>query len=145
MAELRILQFQEQELKLNNELEDYRKMPIQIGVAPVVLYTGEDDTFAIRLQVVYKQADSSQIIMEYAVLMVFKTDGWMGRVAGYASDEEIKNDYDVKHGIKLALGGVRGALAVRTVNTKMAGAILPDFPIEDVLRNVTVHKVNIER
>lgn len=144
MAEVRILQFQEQELKLNNELEDYRKMPIQIGVAPVVLYTGEDDTFAVRLQVVYKLADNSQIIMEYAVLMVFRTDGWMKRVSAFASDEEIKNDYDVKHGIKLALGGARGALAVRTVNTKMDGAILPDFPIEDVLRNVTVHKVNRE-
>lgn len=144
MAEVRILQFQEQELKLNNELEDYRKMPIQIGVAPVVLYTGEDDTFAVRLQVVYKLADNSQIIMEYAVLMVFRTDGWLKRVSAFASDEEIKNDYDVKHGIKLALGGTRGALAVRTVNTKMDGAILPDFPIEDVLRNVTVHKVNRE-
>lgn len=141
MAEVRILQFQEQELKLNNELEDYRKMPIQIGVAPVVLYTGEDDTFAVRLQVVYKLADNSQIIMEYAVLMVFRTDGWMERVSAFASDAEIKNDYDVKHGIKLALGGARGALAVRTVNTKMAGAILPDFPIDDVLRNVSVHKV----
>lgn len=142
MAEVRILQFQEQEMKLNNELEDYRKKPIQIGVAPIVLYTGEDDTFAVRLQIVYKLADDSQIIMEYAILMVFKVEGWKERLAAYSTDNDIKNDYNVKHGIKLALGGARGALAVRTVNTKMAGAILPDFPIENVLQNVTIHKVN---
>lgn len=141
MAEIRILQFQEQKLNLNNELEDYRKKPIQIGVAPVVLYTGKDDTFAVRLQIVYKLADDSQIIMEYAILMVFKVEGWMERLATYTTDDEIKNDHDVKHGIKLALGGARGALAVRTVNTKMMGAILPDFPIENVLQNVTVHKM----
>lgn len=138
MAEIRILQFQEQELKINNELEDYRKKPIHIGVAPIVLYTGEDDTFAIRLQIVYKVV--KQIIMEYAILMVFKTDGWKERLTKYSIDE-IKEDRDVKHGIKLALGGARGALALRTVNTKMAGAILPDLPIEDVLKNVTIHKV----
>lgn len=65
----------------------------------------------------------------------------MERLATYTTDDEIKNDHDVKHGIKLALGGARGALAVRTVNTKMMGAILPDFPIENVLQNVTVHKM----
>lgn len=138
MAEIRILQFQEQELKINNELEDYRKKPIHIGVAPIVLYTGEDDTFAIRLQIVYKVV--KQIIMEYAILMVFKTDGWKERLTKYSIDE-IKEDRDIKHSIKLALGGARGALALRTVNTKMAGAILPDLPIEDVLKNVTIHKV----
>ena len=141
MAEVRILQFQEQELKHNNELEDYRKKSIQIGVAPIVLYTGEDDTFAVRLQIVYKLADDSQIVLEYAILMVFKAEGWMDRLATYSTDDDIKNDHDVKHGIKLALGGARGALAVRTVNTKMTGAILPDIPIENVLQNVTVHKV----
>ena len=138
MAEIRILQFQEQELKINNELEDYRKKPIHIGVAPIVLYTGEDDTFAIRLQIVYKVV--KQIIMEYAILMVFKTDGWKERLTKYSIDE-FKEDRDIKHSIKLALGGARGALALRTVNTKMAGAILPDLPIEDVLKNVTIHKV----
>lgn len=138
MAEIRILQFQEQELKINNELEDYRKKPIQIGVAPIVLYTGEDDTFAIRLLIVYKF--NEQIIMEYAILMVFKTDGWKERLSKYSKDD-IKEDHDVQHGIKLALGGARGALALRTVNTKMAGAILPDLPIEDVLKNVTIQKV----
>ena len=143
MAELRILQFQEQELKLNNELDDYRQKSIQIGVAPVVLYTGEDDTFAVRLQVVYKVADDSQIIMDYAILMVFKSEGWKERVATYSLDD-IKNDHDVKHGIKLALGGARGAMAVRTVNTKMDGAVLPDFPIDDVLLNASVHKVKGE-
>lgn len=139
MAEIRILQFQEQGLKINNELEDYRKKPIQIGVAPIVLYTGEDDTFAIRLQIVYNLAE--QIIMEYTILMVFKTEGWKERLTKYSTDDGIKNDHDVQHGIKLALGGARGALALRTVNTKMAGAILPDLPIEDVLKNVTTHKV----
>lgn len=139
MAEIRILQFQEQGLKINNELEDYRKKPIQIGVAPIVLYTGEDDTFAIRLQIVYNLA--GQIIMEYTILMVFKTEGWKERLTKYSTDDDIKNDHDVQHGIKLALGGARGALALRTVNTKMAGAILPDLPIEDVLKNVTTHKV----
>lgn len=142
MAEVRILQFQEQEMKLNNELEDYRKKPIQIGVAPIVLYTGKDDTFAVRLHIAYKLADDSQIIMEYAILMVFKAEGWKERLVAYSSENDIKNDCDVKHGIKLALGGARGALAVRTVNTKMADAILPDFPIDDVLQNVTIHKVN---
>lgn len=140
MAEIRILQFQEQGLKINNEVEDYRKKTIQIGVAPIVLYTGEDDTFAVRLQIVYKLADAPQIIMEYAILMVFKTEGWKERLTKYSTDN-IKNDQDVKHGIKLALGGARGALALRTVNTKMAGAILPDLPIEDVLQNVTIQKV----
>jgi hypothetical protein len=140
MAEIRILQFQEQGLKINNEVEDYRKKTIQIGVAPIVLYTGEDDTFAVRLQIVYKLADAPQIIMEYAILMVFKTEGWKERLTKYSTDN-IKNDQDVKHGIKLALGGARGALALRTVNTKMAGAILPDLPIEDVLLNVTIQKV----
>lgn len=140
MAEIRILQFQEQGLKINNELEDYRKKQIQIGVAPIVLYTGEDDTFAVRLQIVYKLADAPQIIMEYAILMVFKTEGWKERLKKYSTDD-IKNDQDVKHGIKLTLGGARGALALRTVNTKMAGAILPDLPIEDVLQNVTIQKV----
>ncbi len=140
MAEIRILQFQEQCLKINNELEDYRKKPIQIGVAPIVLYTGKDDTFAVRLQIVYKLADEPQIIMEYSILMVFKTEGWKERLTKYSTDN-IKNDQDVKHGIKLALGGARGALALRTVNTKMAGAILPDLPIEDVLQNVTIQKV----
>lgn len=139
MAEIRILQFLEQGLKINNELEDYRKKPIQIGVAPIVLYTGEDDTFAIRLQIVYNLA--GQIIMEYTILMVFKTEGWKERLTKYSTDDDIKNDHDVQHGIKLALGGARGALALRTVNTKMAGAILPDLPIEDVLKNVTTHKV----
>ena len=139
MAEIRILQFQEQGLKINNELEDYRKKPIQIGVAPIVLYTGEDDTFAIRLQIVYNL--DGQIIMEYTILMVFKTEGWKERLTKYSTDDDIKNDHDVQHGIKLALGGARGALALRTVNTKMAGAILPDLPIEDVLKNVTTHKV----
>lgn len=139
MAEIRILQFQEQGLKINNELEDYRKKPIQIGVAPIVLYTGEDDTFAIRLQIVYNLA--GQIIMEYTILMVFKTEGWKERLTKYSTYDDIKNDHDVQHGIKLALGGARGALALRTVNTKMAGAILPDLPIEDVLKNVTTHKV----
>lgn len=139
MAEIRILQFQEQGLKINNELEDYRKKPIQIGVAPIVLYTGEDDTFAIRLQIVYNLA--GQIIMEYTILMVFKTEGWKERLTKYSTDDDIKNDHDVQHGIKLALGGARGALALRTVNTKMAGAILPDLPIEYVLKNVTTHKV----
>jgi hypothetical protein len=138
MAEIRILQFQEQGLKMNNEFEDYRKKPIQIGVAPIVLYTGEDDTFAIRLQIIYNL--NGQIIMEYAILMVFKTEGWKERLTKYSTDD-IKNDHDVQHGIKLALGGARGALALRTVNTKMAGAILPDLPIEDVLKNVTTHKV----
>lgn len=140
MAEIRILQFQEQCLKINNELEDYRKKPIQIGVAPIVLYTSKDDTFAVRLQIVYKLADEPQIIMEYSILMVFKTEGWKERLTKYSTDN-IKNDQDVKHGIKLALGGARGALALRTVNTKMAGAILPDLPIEDVLQNVTIQKV----
>ena len=139
MAEIRILQFQEQGLKINNESEDYRKKPIQIGVAPIVLYTGEDDTFAIRLQIVYNLA--GQIIMDYTILMVFKTEGWKERLTKYSTDDDIKNDHDVQHGIKLALGGARGALALRTVNTKMAGAILPDLPIEDVLKNVTTHKV----
>lgn len=140
MAEIRILQFQEQGLKINNVLEDYRKKKIQIGVAPIVLYTGEDDTFAVRLQIVYKFADAPQNIMEYAILMVFKADGWKERLTKYSIDN-IKNDQDVKHGIKLALGGARGALALRTVNTKMAGAILPDLSIEDVLQNVTIQVV----
>lgn len=142
MAEIRILQFQEQEIKLNNELDDYRKKHIQIGVAPVVLYTGEDDTFAIRLHIVYKLADDTQIIMEYAILMAFKVEGLKNRLAAYSTDNDIKSDDDIKCGIILALGGARGALAVRTINTKMAGAILPDFPIEHVLQNVTIHKVN---
>ena len=142
MADVRILQFQEQTMKLNNELDDYRKKTIQVGVAPIVLYTGKDDTFAVRLQIVYKLADDSQTIMEYAILMAFKAEKFNKRLATYSTDDDIKNDYDVQHGIKLALGGARGALAVRTINTKMAGAILPDFPIENVLQNVTIHKVN---
>lgn len=141
MVNVRILQIKEQTIKLNNEVSISKGVSVQIGVAPVLLINDKDDTFALRIHVVYKTSEDV-VLIDYAMLCVFSAENWKKEIA-FVIDETnlIANNESLKRAMDLCLGCMRGALSVRTMNTKLEGAYLPDLPIEGVLSDLEVKHV----
>jgi hypothetical protein len=141
MANVKLLQLKEQVLKFNNEVSVSKGLSVEIGVGPTLLVNDKDDTFAIQLQVVYKRSDDV-VFIDYAMLAVFSAENWHNDMLSYGSElDKIKENATLKRAMDLSLGCVRGALAIRTMNTNLEGAYLPDLPVDGILENLSIKKV----
>ena len=140
MAQVRILQIKEQVIRLNNEVSISKGVSVQIGVAPVLLVNDKDDTFALRLQIVYKTSEDI-VLIDYAMLTIFCVDNWKKEINTIDGTRSIVNNEHLKRAMDLCVGCVRGALSVRTMNTKLEGTYLPDLPIENILSDLEIKHV----
>lgn len=82
---------------------------------------------------------NSNRVLDYAVLLTYKIDGW-GKFASLASPEEIKETPEVRRLIELSVGFVRGALYTKEKGTPVENYNLPIIDIDGLVkRTVVIH------
>ncbi len=141
MDNLRILQIHEQAFKVVNDIAtDNKDMEIEIGVAPILLVNKKDDTFAIRLKVAYR-LNKEIIFIEYAAMIVFMLEGLQQFISANVDLAKLKDAPMIKRALDIAVGTVRGAIAVRCMNTKLKGGCLPDLPLDKLISDLEVKSV----
>lgn len=140
---IRLVNFQERDFNVQSSIKVTDKVlsNMLISIRPIVQYRMNSDLVGIQIRVGYEY--EKQELLNYGVLLTFRVQGWKELVKGINADK-----HPVEHAkqlFEIAMGFLRGAMAVYARNTVFADTFLPLIDIKEMMSTVCWEEIPADK
>lgn len=131
---IRLIGFQEIDFKVKNNIEITQDMLPEMStyIQPMLRYRTNSDLVGVQIGIAYEY--EKQKLLTYGMILTFQIKGWEDIAKKIKAKE--RPDRLAMQLFEIALGFVRGAMAIHARNTSFEKTFLPIINLKEMMNSV---------
>lgn len=137
---INILNITDAKFELNEQTVPNKLSSIGVAMRSILMYRDASEAVGLQLSVEFENNETNESILKYGLLVTFGINKSELFAKGESRAGVITSPLTLRM-LDLTAGALRGTLALKTKESKLKNAILPDIKIEDLAQTLLIEKV----